>query len=45
MIDFEENRYRVKCEDNDTYLFIGGLTEVKGIRQFCEAVTKAKEDK
>ena len=41
-IDFDENRYRVACENNDTYLFIGSLTEVKGIRQFCEAVSKAK---
>lgn len=41
MIDFDENRFRVECEKNDIYLFIGGITEVKGIRIFCEAVTKA----
>ena len=42
MINFPEKRERVKCEENDIYLFIGGLTEVKGIRIFCEAVTKAQ---
>ncbi len=42
MINFPEKRERVKCEENDVYLFIGGLTEVKGIRIFCEAVTKAQ---
>lgn len=41
MINFPEKRERVRCEDNDVYLFIGGITEVKGIRVFCEAVTKA----
>lgn len=41
MINFPEHRERVKCEENDTYLFIGGITEIKGIRLFCEAVTKA----
>lgn len=41
MINFPEKRERVKCEENDIYLFIGGLTEVKGIRIFCEAITKA----
>ena len=41
MINFPSNRERVKCEENDTYLFIGGITEVKGIRIFCEAVTSA----
>lgn len=40
-IDIPNKRERIKCEENDTYLFIGGLTEVKGIRIFCEAVTKA----
>ena len=41
MINFPEHRERVQCENNDIYLFIGGITEVKGIRIFCEAVTKA----
>ena len=41
MINFPEHRERVKCEENDSYLFIGGITEIKGIRLFCEAVTKA----
>ena len=41
MIHFDEHRFRVECEKNDTYLFIGGLTEVKGIRLFCEAITRA----
>ena len=41
MVNFDENRFRIPCENNDVYLFIGGLTEVKGIRLFCEAVTKA----
>ena len=41
VIRFDEQRERVLCEQNDTYLFIGGLTEVKGIRVFCEAVTQS----
>lgn len=41
MINFPEHRKRVQCENNDIYLFIGGITEIKGIRIFCEAVTKA----
>ena len=41
VIQFDEQRERVLCEQNDTYLFIGGLTEVKGIRVFCEAVTQS----
>jgi glycosyltransferase involved in cell wall biosynthesis len=41
VVNFAEERERIKCEKNDVYLFIGGLTEVKGIRIFCEAVTKA----
>ena len=40
MINFDENRTRIECENNKTYLFIGGITEVKGIRTFCEAVTR-----
>ncbi len=39
--DFANERKRVKCENNETYLFIGSITEIKGIRTFCEAVTKA----
>ena len=42
MINFPQNRTRVKCEQNKVFLFIGGITEVKGIRIFCEAVTEAK---
>lgn len=41
MVDFSENRTRIECEKNSGYLFIGGITEVKGIRIFCEAVTRA----
>ena len=41
MINFDDARTRVACEDNDTFLFVGGLTEVKGIRNFCAAVTEA----
>ena len=41
LINFPKDRVRVTCEQNDVYLFIGGITEVKGIRLFCEAVTKA----
>lgn len=40
MIHFDENRFRVECEKNDTFLFIGGLTEGKGVRLFCEAVSR-----
>lgn len=36
----DPERKRVECEKNDVYLFIGGITEVKGIRIFCEAVEK-----
>lgn len=42
MISFPTERERVVCENNNTYLFIGGITEVKGIRIFCKAVTEAK---
>ncbi len=38
---FDENRSRVPCESNAEYLFIGRLAEEKGIRLFCEGVTKA----
>lgn len=41
LINFPKDRVRVTCEHNDVYLFIGGITEVKGIRLFCEAVTQA----
>ena len=41
MINFPENRTRVKCEQNSAFLFIGGIIEIKGIGVFCEAVTKA----
>ncbi len=42
MVGFEkEDRARVECENNELYLFIGGVTEVKGIRIFCEAVNRA----
>lgn len=39
-VRFAADRFRVECEKNDTYLFIGGVTEAKGIRIFAEAVTK-----
>ena len=38
-ITFATNRYRVVCENNDEYLFIGSLTKIKGIEIFCQAVT------
>ncbi len=41
-VNFSLDRYRIECEENQEYLFIGSLTEVKGIRQFCQAVTQAK---
>lgn len=41
MINFPKDRKRVECERNKVFLFIGGITEVKGIRLFCEAVTAA----
>ena len=42
LVNFDKDRFRVPCENNDTFLFIGGLIEIKGIRLFCEAVTKAQ---
>ncbi len=33
-----EPRERVACEDNQTYLYVGRVSEEKGIRVFCEAV-------
>lgn len=41
IVDFEKERNRVECEKNNAYLFIGGVTEVKGIRMFCTAVSKS----
>lgn len=41
MVNFASNRTRIECEKNETYFFIGSLTEVKGIRIFCEAVSQA----
>lgn len=40
MIHFSEERYRVKCEENKAFIFIATVSELKGIRQFCEAVTR-----
>lgn len=40
-IRFDAVRSRVPCENNGTYLYIGGIAEHKGIRRFCEAVTAA----
>lgn len=31
---------RVKVENNDTFMFIGRLSDEKGIRLFCEAITR-----
>ena len=42
LVNFEKTRFRISCENNDTFLFIGGLTEVKGVRLFCEAATQAQ---
>ncbi|MBQ9730407.1 MAG: glycosyltransferase family 4 protein [Clostridia bacterium] len=42
LVNFEKDRFRIPCENNNTFLFIGGLTEVKGVRLFCEAATKAQ---
>ncbi len=36
-----ENDITVDCRSNKTYLFAGRVTEDKGIRIFCEAVTRA----
>lgn len=41
-IRFAQDRSRVACEDHETYLYMGGISEHKGIRVFCEAVTAAK---
>ena len=41
MIRFDAVRSRVPCEQNGTYLYIGGVAEHKGLRVFCEAVTAA----
>ncbi|MDD7681148.1 MAG: glycosyltransferase family 4 protein [Stecheria intestinalis] len=34
------NRYKVDCSRNNVYLYTGRLTDDKGIRIFCEGVTK-----
>ena len=36
-----EKRQRVQAEKNDLYLFIGRISDEKGIDLFCNAVTKA----
>lgn len=36
------NRHRVKAEDNELYLFVGRISEEKGVSLFCEAVSKCK---
>lgn len=36
-----ENRFKVNCSENKLYVYIGRLTDDKGIRIFCEGVTKA----
>lgn len=36
------NIHRVSAEKNQIYLFLGRLSEEKGVKLFCEAVTKAK---
>lgn len=41
-VDFPLKRTRIECEKNADFLFIGTVSELKGIRQFCEAVTAAK---
>ena len=33
------DRYRISCEDNHCYLYIGRVTEEKGTELFCQAVT------
>ena len=35
------NRFQVECDKNSLYLYVGRLTDDKGIRIFCEGVTKA----
>lgn len=36
------NRFRVNAENNSNFLFIGRLSEEKGIRNFCEAIRSTK---
>ena len=36
------NRFRVNAENNSNFLFIGRLSEEKGIRNFCEAIHNTK---
>lgn len=35
------DRYRIKAETNDLFLFVGRITQEKGADIFCEAVTRA----
>ena len=35
------NRYRIKAEDNKIFLFIGRLSQEKGVILFCESVTRS----
>lgn len=35
------NRFQVDCAHNNLFLYVGRLTDDKGIRIFCEGVTKA----
>ena len=35
------DRYRIKAETNDLFLFVGRITQEKGADLFCEAVTRA----
>ena len=35
------DRYRIKAEDNNFFLFVGRITQEKGADLFCEAVTRA----
>lgn len=36
------NRYKVDCVNNETYVFIGRVCKEKGTDLFCEAIIKAK---
>lgn len=35
------NRFKVNCANNSMFLYVGRLTDDKGIRIFCEGVTQA----
>lgn len=41
-IQYNHQRYRVSAEENELFLFVGRLSEEKGIRLFCQAVDEAK---